>query len=154
MDEKYLAHHGILGMKWGVRRYQDKDGRLTPAGKKRYLNDDGRLNEKGEKFNKKHPINFTKRLNDMTPDELNNYIAKLRQVNEARTLERAMQNVGGMTNPDPNRKPLINGREIVSSILTSSFKTTGTKVMNHALEKALTKTFGMNLSNQKKKDDD
>lgn len=32
----YLAHHGIKGMKWGVRRYQNKDGSLTPNGKKRY----------------------------------------------------------------------------------------------------------------------
>lgn len=31
-----LAHHGILGMKWGVRRYQNEDGSLTAAGKKRY----------------------------------------------------------------------------------------------------------------------
>lgn len=31
-----LAHHGIKGMKWGVRRYQKKDGSLTPAGKKKY----------------------------------------------------------------------------------------------------------------------
>lgn len=30
-----LAHHGIKGMKWGVRRYQRKDGSLTPAGKRR-----------------------------------------------------------------------------------------------------------------------
>ena len=30
-----LAHHGIKGMKWGVRRYQNADGSLTPAGKKR-----------------------------------------------------------------------------------------------------------------------
>ena len=34
-----LAHHGILGMKWGVRRYQNKDGTLTPAGKNRYDRD-------------------------------------------------------------------------------------------------------------------
>ena len=31
-----LYHHGIKGMKWGVRRYQNTDGSLTPAGKKRY----------------------------------------------------------------------------------------------------------------------
>lgn len=29
-------HHGIKGMRWGVRRYQNKDGTLTDAGKKRY----------------------------------------------------------------------------------------------------------------------
>lgn len=34
-----LQHWGIKGMKWGVRRYQNKDGSLTPAGKKRYSND-------------------------------------------------------------------------------------------------------------------
>ena len=31
-----LVHHGIKGMKWGVRRYRNKDGSLTPEGKRRY----------------------------------------------------------------------------------------------------------------------
>lgn len=45
MENKYiltsdgeLRHWGIKGQKWGVRRYQNKDGSLTPAGKKRYDN--------------------------------------------------------------------------------------------------------------------
>ena len=36
MDNNELYHHGIKGQKWGVRRFQNKDGSLTPAGKKRY----------------------------------------------------------------------------------------------------------------------
>ena len=35
MEEEYLSHHGILGQKWGVRRYQNKDGSLTSEGRKR-----------------------------------------------------------------------------------------------------------------------
>lgn len=34
-EENYLQHYGVLGMKWGVRRYRNEDGSLTSAGKKR-----------------------------------------------------------------------------------------------------------------------
>lgn len=36
ISEPHLYHHGILGMRWGVRRFQKKDGSLTSAGKSRY----------------------------------------------------------------------------------------------------------------------
>lgn len=43
--ENELMHWGIKGMKWGVRRYQNKDGSLTPAGRKRYDKEMAKLKE-------------------------------------------------------------------------------------------------------------
>lgn len=45
MMENELMHWGIKGMKWGVRRYQNKDGSLTPAGRKRYDQEMAKLKE-------------------------------------------------------------------------------------------------------------
>lgn len=42
--ENSLSHHGIIGQKWGVRRFQNPDGSLTSAGKVRYA--DGRVEQK------------------------------------------------------------------------------------------------------------
>jgi len=34
--EYEIYHHGVKGMRWGIRRYQNKDGGLTPAGRRKY----------------------------------------------------------------------------------------------------------------------
>lgn len=48
-----LQHHGIKGQKWGVRRFQNEDGTLTPAGRSRYMDPDGRVTREGRKEGKR-----------------------------------------------------------------------------------------------------
>lgn len=54
---KELYHHGVQGMKRGVRRHQNKDGSLTPAGEQHYYKNGGRKTElqsgKKEEHNRK-----------------------------------------------------------------------------------------------------
>ena len=63
-----LAHHGIKGMKWGVRRFQKKNGQLTSAGKKRYSDtvDDAKIKSKTANPNlfQKHKNNLIQKYID------------------------------------------------------------------------------------------
>lgn len=58
--ETYLAHHGILGMKWGIRRYQNKDGSLTTAGKRRYADTEDMYRSESKKSAAKAGANVAK----------------------------------------------------------------------------------------------
>ena len=80
-EPDYLEHYGITGQKWGIRRYQNKDGSLTPAGKKRY---GSTLDEVREKYNQAENVAKSKRLRAEQERQKNN-LQKLMTLSNSHT---------------------------------------------------------------------
>lgn len=76
-----LYHYGTLGMKWGVRRYQNKDGSLTPVGKKRYAKLNSELNKLRPGASKTRQSEYNKHVG-VSDDELKARIARLKLEDE------------------------------------------------------------------------
>lgn len=88
----YLEHHGIPGMRWGVRRYQNSDGSLTNAGRKRY--GDGIAKSRSERKAAKaqakaakrrekilnNPKLLKKHLNEYSDKEINDALKRFDQM--------------------------------------------------------------------------
>lgn len=65
-----LYHHGILGMKWGVRRYQNPDGSLTAAGKRRQA----KIEKKDSQWAKKNYDKIYNKAYKSSKKELTRYV--------------------------------------------------------------------------------
>lgn len=85
-----LAHHGILGQKWGVRRYQNLDGTLTAAGRRRLERADKKWVKKNEKKIYNETYKKSRReMNDFIRNELN---PNIRKYNKNRKISAAYAN--------------------------------------------------------------
>ena len=110
-----LQHWGIKGMKWGIRRYQNKDGSLTPAGKKRYSDSST-------------SVNVTSSLTD---DELRKKINRLQLEKQYRDLMKPAE-----------QKKRNAGKEFVQDVLKNSGKNIATQLATYALGEAVNKYIG------------
>ena len=98
-----LTHHGILGMKWGVRRYQNKDGSLTPAGKRKaakmkekYTELTGKrlVRKPTKKSEDQNDSNKKKSIKDLSDAELRDKINRLQMEKQAKGLETELASNG------------------------------------------------------------
>ena len=95
--DSYIAHHGIIGMKWGVRRYQNKDGTLTNAGKKRYSTDGDAGSPAPNSVTGKKTDTSSKSVSEMSDEELR---TRLNRINMEDQYNAAM----AKRNPQKNQR--------------------------------------------------
>lgn len=127
MANTVISHHGILGMKWGIRRYQYKDGTRTPEGKKRL--------KAAAKESATHENN-SKTLSD---EELKQRISRLELEKRYRDLSR-----------DVNPKQVSKGKKFVMDVLEKSGSNIATQLSVYAMGTMVNKIAGSNIVNPKK----
>lgn len=135
MNSTYLEHHGIKGMRWGIRRYQNKDGSLTPAGRRRLSQlDAGREALAGTKSESK-----PKTFREMSTDELRDQINRRRMEKEYLELNKQVSDLAPAE--------VSTGKKIVShlsaKVIVPAITDAGKKFLTDFLNKQGSKLLGL-----------
>ena len=145
-DLSELKHYGILGMKWGVRRFQNEDGSLTPKGIERYRKKEERIVKStfGEKFSglNKYPKegvfipkgSTVKRITTVKNEENKGltYIATLDE-----DVTRYIANHFDLGDKTPGKQSYVTELKVTSDLIAPSLET----VRNRLFKKLEGKTF-------------
>lgn len=138
-DELY--HHGVLGQRWGVRRYQNKDGSLTALGKKRATKLESKYEKvTGKKMGSKSSDSSSdsktdtskpKSISEMSNAELQAKIDRIRLETTLDSLTPKHVSAG---------EKFVNG---MKSSATSILKDKGTKIVGDYLDKKIRESIGL-----------
>ena len=116
-DTSELYHWGIKGMKWGVRRYQNKDGTLTPAGKKRYAEDGRDKDDQEQQAQNSSSKTRRQSISDLSDEELRTIVNRKQSERQLRDLLDAEERY---YNPPSPQNTQQQGQSMVSKILRNA----------------------------------
>lgn len=125
---EYLIHTGIKGQKWGVRRFQNKDGTWTPAGKKRRAAQEGYSDRSVEKTNGDKKKDKTD-LSKMSDEDLRSRINRMQ-------LEEQYKQYLAKANPKKKSKV----KEVMSKLVENAAMTIGNKAIESIANKMFAKS--------------
>lgn len=158
MNQNELYHYGIPGQKWYIRRYQNKDGSLTPAGRKRAAklkrkyteltgrDTNGRYASKNNKSsNEKSSNNKKITIKDMSTEELKSATSRLNAEND---FMRAIQNHNQL-----NPKKVSLGKRFVTHVGKNIIAPAATEAGKRVLGDYFTKIGREAAGLSNKKDD-